>query len=178
MSNRKTLSVFAGAVLVQVLILAAVPGQKMYTLLTGRTVVLRTAPVDPYDILSGYYVTLSYEISRFANVPGSAAFDGQEDGTPLYVVLCQGEDGFWQAESVHPARPDVAADRIVIKGRKESWRTIEYGIETYYIPEAARGTIEDDLRRRARDARIEVKVDRFGRAALVRLLIGDRVYDY
>ena len=177
MSARKTLYAFAGAVLVQVLILAAVPGQKMYTLLTGRTVVLRTAPVDPYDILSGYYVTLSYEISRFDSVPGSVAFEGQADGTPMYVVLRQGEDGFWQAESVHPARPDVAADRVVIKGRK-SWRAIEYGIETYYIPEAARGTIEDDLRQHARDARIEVKVDRFGRAALVRLLIGDRVYDY
>jgi len=177
MSNRKTLYAFAGAVLVQMLILAAVPGQQMYTLMTGRTVVLRTAPVDPYDVMSGYYVTLSYEISRFDRVPGSKAFDGQEDGTPLYVVLCQGEDGFWQAESVHKARPDVAADRIVIKGRK-SWRTIEYGIETYYIPEAARGTIEDDLRQHARDVRIEVKVDRFGRAALVRLLIGDRVYDY
>ena len=177
MSNRKTLYAFAGAVLVQMLILAAVPGQQMYTLMTGRTVVLRTAPVDPYDVMSGYYVTLSYEISRFDNVPGSKAFHGEEDGTPMYVVLCQGEDGFWQAESVHKARPDVAADRIVIKGRK-SWRTIEYGIETYYIPEAARGTIEDDLRQHARDARIEVKVDRFGRAALVRLLIGDRVYDY
>jgi uncharacterized membrane-anchored protein len=177
MSARKTLYAFAGAVLVQVLILAAVPGQKMYTLLTGRTVVLRTAPVDPYDILSGYYVTLSYEISRFDSVPGSVAFEGQADGTPMYVVLRQGEDGFWQAESVHPARPDVAADRVVIKGRK-SYGSIVYGIETYFIPEAARGTIEGDLRQHARDARIEVKVDRFGRAALVRLLIGDRVYDY
>jgi len=178
MSANKTLYAFAGAVLVQVLILAAVPGQKLYTLLTGRTVVLRTAPVDPYDVMSGYYVTLSYEISRFDRVPGSAAFSGfEEDGTPLYVVLRQGDDGFWQAESVHPARPDVAADRVVIKGRK-TWRAIEYGIETYYIPEAARETIEDDLRQHARDARIEVKVDRFGRAALVRLLIGYRVYDY
>jgi uncharacterized membrane-anchored protein len=178
MSASKTLYAFAAAVLVQVLILAAVPGQKMYTLLTGRTVVLRTAPVDPYSVMSGYYVTLSYEISRFASVPGAMAFEGQADGTPIYVVLRQGADGFWQAESVHPARPDVAPDRVVIKGRKESWRTIEYGIETYYIPEAARGTIEDDLRQHARDARIEVKVDRFGRAALLRLLIGDRVYDY
>jgi uncharacterized membrane-anchored protein len=178
MSASKTLYAFAGAVLVQVLILAAVPGQKMYTLLTGRTVVLRTAPVDPYSVMSGYYVTLSYEISRFDRVPGSTAFSGlEEDGTPMYVVLRQGDDGFWQAESVHPDRPDVAADRVVIKGRK-SYGSIVYGIETYYIPEAARATIEDDLRRHARDARIEVKVDRFGRAALVRLLIGDRAYDY
>jgi len=177
MSADKTLYAFAGAVLVQVLILAAVPGQKMYTLLTGRTVVLRTAPVDPYDIQSGYYVALYYEISRFSSVPGSVAFEGQADGTPLYVVLRQGDDGFWQAESVHQARPDVPPDRVVIKGRK-SCGSIVYGIEVYYIPEAARGTIEDDLRRHARDVRIEVKVDRFGRAALVRLLIGDRVYDY
>jgi uncharacterized membrane-anchored protein len=71
----------------------------------------------------------------------------------------------------------VPPDRVVIKGEKEYDR-IKYGIETYYVPEKARETVEKDLREHGREARVEVKVDSFGHAAVTRMLIGERVYDF
>jgi uncharacterized membrane-anchored protein len=182
MSNRKTLWAFAAAVALQLAVLAAVPAPQAYTRLTGRTVILKTAPVDPYDVMSGYYVTLSYEISNLSRVSGGKALESEADAydreaVTVYVVLREGADGVWGAESVHDSWPDVPADRVVIKGRRR-WSSIEYGIERFFIPETARETVEKDLRANRDAARVEVKVDSFGRAALVRLLIGDRVYDY
>ncbi|HYE74982.1 MAG TPA: GDYXXLXY domain-containing protein, partial [Blastocatellia bacterium] len=64
--NKKAL-LFMLAVAVQVLILISMPLSKAYTRATGRSVILKVAPVDPYTILSGYYVTLNYDISRTDN---------------------------------------------------------------------------------------------------------------
>jgi uncharacterized membrane-anchored protein len=51
----------AGAVIVaQLAILAAIPLRQVRARLSGTTVTLETVPVDPYDVLSGYYVTLRY----------------------------------------------------------------------------------------------------------------------
>jgi uncharacterized membrane-anchored protein len=183
MSNRKTLWAFAAAVALQLAILAAVPAPQVYTRLTGRTVILKTAPIDPYDVMSGYYVTLSYEAANIDRIPAEKKFSkevgatGREPAT-VYVVLREGADGVWAAESVHDSWPDIPADRVVIKGLHRYWMPIEYGIERFYIPETAREAVEKDLRANREGARVEVKVDSFGRAALVRLLIGDRVYDY
>jgi uncharacterized membrane-anchored protein len=55
------------AVAAQVAVLVAVPLPKAITLRTGRTVFLQVAPVDPYNVLSGYYAALSYD----ASLPGA-----------------------------------------------------------------------------------------------------------
>ncbi|MCX7719028.1 MAG: GDYXXLXY domain-containing protein [Candidatus Sumerlaeaceae bacterium] len=55
------------AVAAQVAVLVAVPLPKVVTLRTGCTVFLQVAPVDPYNVLSGYYVALSYD----ASLPGA-----------------------------------------------------------------------------------------------------------
>ena len=51
------------AVLVQVLILGWMAGEREWIVRTAPTVWLRTAPVDPRDLFRGDYVTLGYEIS-------------------------------------------------------------------------------------------------------------------
>jgi len=95
------------------------------------------------------------------------------------VVLKQDDDETWSAESVHERRPeDIPADRIVIKGRRQNWSRIAYGVESYYIPEKSREHIEQDLRENAGKAKAEIKVDHFGNATLIRLHIEDRTYEY
>ena len=54
--------------LLQIGLIAAVPATAVYTFMTGKTVVLQTAPVDPYDLLRGYYQVLSYDISDRTNL--------------------------------------------------------------------------------------------------------------
>jgi uncharacterized membrane-anchored protein len=166
---------FVIAIVVQLALLAAVPAQKIHVRLFGKTVILKTAPVDPFDWMAGYHVTLSYEISTPRGVPG---WDEAKDGDTVYVVLKEDTDGIWNAESVHTEWPEgIPPESVVIKGRKRYSRII-YGIESYYIPEGAREKLEADLQKHREDARIEVKVGSSGKAALMRLLVQDRVYDY
>ncbi|HAA32846.1 MAG TPA: membrane-anchored protein, partial [Cyanobacteria bacterium UBA8553] len=54
--------------LFQTILILAVPAQALYTQLTGKTVILQTVPVDPYELLRGYSQTLRYDISRQDNL--------------------------------------------------------------------------------------------------------------
>jgi uncharacterized membrane-anchored protein len=166
---------FILAVAAQLLILAAVPAQKIYTRATGRSVTLKIRPVDPYSVLSGYYVTLHYEIA----VPASSAnsFDAY-NGERVYAILKRQDDGVWRQVSLSKSRPaNLPENHIAIRGRY-SYSRIEYGIEEFFIPEDKRAEIEEGLRKNHDQARAEIKVDSKGDAALVRLVIGDNVYDY
>jgi uncharacterized membrane-anchored protein len=167
---------FVLAVAAQVLILAAVPAQKIYTRATGRSVTLKIRPVDPYNVLSGYYVTLNYEIAN----PGSFANSNDSDikGERVYAILERRADGEWRPVSLSESYPvNLPENRIAIRG-SYPYSRIEYGIEEFFIPEDKRAEIEQGLWKNRDQARVEVKVDSEGNAALVRLLIGDRVYDY
>ena len=173
----KRLGFFILAVLLQAVIVAVVPAKHIHARVTGKLVTIKTAPVDPYDFLSGYHVVLSYEISR------PEGFDPQRRNREryngdVYVVLKEGEDGIWSAGAMHDKWPqDIAEGCIVIKGKK-TYRGINYGIESYFIPEENRSVIEKDLRKNQRQAKAQIKIDKFGNAALVRLIIDDRVYEY
>ena len=178
MSQRTSLVAFLAAVIIQVLILVAVPARKVFTTATGKTVVLKVQPVDPYNILSGYYASLRFDISRvdaFPNVRGIS--HGFSEGATCYAVVEQGADGIWKPVSLEHELPDNLPDnRAALLGRF-GYRAIRYGIEEFYIPEAQRDRIADDLLRNIDKARVEVKVDRSGYAALQRLLIDDRSYE-
>jgi uncharacterized membrane-anchored protein len=170
----KRLIWFIVAVAAQLLILAAVPAQKIHTRITGKTILLKTAPVDPYSVMSGYYVTLGYEIS---NPKISTEWKDWPEGKPVWVMLKVDSNGIWDAVSVHDKRPSVPNDCVVIKGKASRWR-IEYGIESYFIPEDARDKVTRDLRSNSKEAKAEVKVDSSGNAAITKLIIQDRVYEY
>ena len=98
---------FLFPLLFQLILILAVPSQAFYTQVTGKTVVLQTAPVDPYDFFRGYYQTLSYNISSadtLKALPGwKEVAQGAEylpQGTLIYVTLEQPKDS---AKSPHPS---------------------------------------------------------------------------
>ena len=174
--NRK-LIYFVLAVLVQVIILAAIPAKQVSAKLTGKLITIKTSPVDPYDFLSGYHVVLNYEIS---SPPGFGELKREHrKNFPVYVVLKEGDDNIWYAKSIHKTWPkDIPKGCMIMKGIWGGYWEVRYGIESYFIPEKHRGKIEEDLRKNARQAKAQVKVDRFGNDALIRLLVDDRVYEY
>ena len=174
MSKRATLISFVAAILVQLLILVAVPARKAITLATGKKAVLKVQPVDPYSLLSGYYVTLGFDISAEAAFP---PVRGLEDGGPCYAVIEEGPDGVWRPVALSGDFPkNLSENRLALLGRL-SYGQIRYGIENFYIPETQRQVISDDLRKNPDKARIEIRVDRAGNSALKRLIIEDRVYE-
>jgi uncharacterized membrane-anchored protein len=185
---------FVLAVIAQLLILAAVPARNIYTRLTGTTVILKTAPIDPYDVMTGYFVAMDYDISTPPGVnwswrptPESAptsipttspALKDLPDGCPVYATLAKGEGPAWHAVAYDIEWPKtVPADAVVIKGKKEH-RRIRFGVEGYYLPETMREAVEDNLRAERGSGLVEVKVDSCGNAAIVKLTIKDKTYEY
>lgn len=100
----------------------------------GKTVKLELAPVDPRSLLQGDYVQLSYAISRL---------DDQEleAGEKIRVVLRQQQDGVYGYSGYFEMagkwnRPYQAQpDDVIINGRTTGGDRIEYGIESYFVPE-------------------------------------------
>jgi len=129
----KRLILFVVAVAAQLFIIAAVPAQKIYTRVTGKTIFLRMAPVAPYSIMSGYSVTLGYEISN-PKISTEWHKWSEEKPVPVWVILKADSNGIWNAVSIHDKQPSVPDDCVAIKG-KISGQRIEYGIESYFIPE-------------------------------------------
>lgn len=170
--NKRNLFFFL-AIVAQVLILVIVPAQKIYTRATGKAILLKIRPVDPYSMLSGYYVTLNFEIG------GLEAFEESHQSyrsRPVFAILERREDGIWYPVSLSESLPsNLPPNRIAIRG-ESTYSQIRYGIEEFYIPEARREEIDRGLREHPDLTRVEVKVDSQGNAALNRLIIGDRVY--
>lgn len=178
MSKRASLVAFIVAVVLQISILVAVPARKVFTMATGKTVLLKVQPVDPYSILSGYYATLGFDISRVDAFPNARGMSqGFSNGDWFYAIVEKGDDGTWKPVSLEHELPDNLPDnRAALLGRINHG-AIRYGIEEFYIPEAQRHHIAEDLSRNVDKARVEIKVDRSGHAALERLRIEDRIYE-
>jgi len=172
--NRHTLF-FTLAIIGQVLILAAMPAQNIYTRATGKSIILKCSPSSPYDSLNGYYVILNLEVSDPKSFKGPKYSYGTQ---PLYAILEKGSDGAWHPVSLSDAFPSgLAENRIAIRGHYTS-RGIEYGIEDFNIPGNKRAEIASELSENRSQARVEIKVDSSGNAALVRLMTGKRIYGY
>ncbi|GAB3829479.1 GDYXXLXY domain-containing protein [Hymenobacter jeollabukensis] len=105
----------------------------------GRTVALRTSPIDPRDLLRGDYVSLNYDISQ---VP-RRLWRGEDEPRrrrPVYVQLQPTAAGYYTAVAVYPAAPaTLPADHVVLRGWVGNvWRQglqLRYGLERYYVPE-------------------------------------------
>ncbi|MDB9313566.1 GDYXXLXY domain-containing protein [Spirulina sp. CS-785/01] len=165
MTNQNRLPIwrFLLPISLQIALILAVPAQAVYTHLIGTTVILQTAPVDPYDFLRGYYQTLNYEIAQtntLRNLPGWESLPKNEGnseslktGSRIYVILEQPESPSrgeipapWKPVQVQSSLPDnVAADRVVIEGVSR-YGTVNYGLERYYLPEDQREQINRQIR--------------------------------
>ncbi|MEG4068471.1 GDYXXLXY domain-containing protein [Microcoleus sp. Pol11C2] len=195
--------------LLQIGLIAAVPAPAVYTFMTGKTVVLQTAPVDPYDFLRGYYQVLSYDISERTNLqklpgwkdlpaekiycpPGVVCPQNTQKVKPqtsFYVILeapktapNPGRPQAWKPVRVSLENPtNLPANQIAIKGKYNGWQ-MEYGLETYYMPEDEREKVNQEISEAQRQQRqsflVEVKVDKTGHAVPVSLWVRDRNYRF
>ncbi|MBD2058968.1 GDYXXLXY domain-containing protein [Oculatella sp. FACHB-28] len=192
----------------QVALILAVPAQAVYTQFAGRTAILQTVPVDPYDLLRGYYVTLSYDISRLEtlqNLPGGEIlatpnWSAQtpslfESGLPFYIVLQPAPDSDsqsaatsslpqpWQPVRISGDRPtNLPSNQIALQGNYRRG-SISYGLEAYYIPEDQRIEINERINQSGQSGEaqafvVEVKVDAQGQAVPISLWVGDQNYKF
>jgi uncharacterized membrane-anchored protein len=154
-------------------------------------------PVDPYDLLRGYYQTLSYDISSFNTLnklpgwknlkrpKGSANLDRNQQ---VYVTLVKSNPNSstlqaWKPVAIDAQLPtNLSADKIAIRGVSNG-NSIIYGLETYYMPEDRKDGVNADINSTRisssnRNLLVEVKVDNRGVATPVGLWVGDKQYRF
>lgn len=163
---------------VQFLVLLSVLAFKQYTVWTGETVLLKTTPVDPRDLMRGDFVAVRYEISTIDRA--KVADDYKYPTGPVYVELKRGADGYWNAVAVHTERERSYDGTVLIKGHVEdqymatSTLNIHYGIEQVFVPEGSGGDLPSGS---GHTIAVEVKVDRFGNAVPRRFFVDGQPFD-
>lgn len=150
----------------------------------GQEVTLPVVPVDPRSLFRGDYVILSYPISQVTLEPDTAPL---RHGAIVYVKIAKADDG-WAATGVSTTHPGpIGEGQAVLKGRvTHSWRTgagataktqarVNYGIESYFVPEGEGKALESQVREKKIAA--VVAVGRDGTAAIKGLVVdGQTVY--
>lgn len=151
---------------------------RMSLVTTGRIVTLQVIPVDPRDMFRGDFVILSYKISRLDlnQLPGDSDIEGRG---PIYVTL-EDKGGVWDAVSVTRKMPTASASQAVIRGEvtsayrdaqdaKEAIVSVDYGIESFFVPEGKGRPIEDE--RNKDNVTVDIALAPGGRAAIKTLKI-------
>ncbi|BAZ10437.1 hypothetical protein NIES4071_22530 [Calothrix sp. NIES-4071] len=196
---------FAIPLLIQTAFILSIPAQAVYTHITGKTVVLQTVPVDPYDLLRGYSQTLSYDISRQDNLKKLPGWDevvkkspGRDkqyapiaENTTVYVTLQEQKSSQqtapspWKPIRVSLEQPaSLAPNQVVIKGTSQ-YNSVNYNLETYYLPEDQRDKINKDILEaqkvkpgQTQPFVVEAKVDTQGNAIPLTLWVKNRNYRF
>lgn len=160
---------------------------KEYTLRTGTEILLKTEPLDPRDLFRGDYVILNYEISTLdlEEIPAEDPYFEYNDRIYLALTL---EDGYGVPKKIYRNSPD---DELYIKGTVKQliydWEEdedgliaeeprvkelqVEYGIESYFVPEGRGIEIERQQWTGEEGVDVKVVVDKYGNAVIKSLLI-------
>jgi uncharacterized membrane-anchored protein len=159
-------------VAVQLVILALVPLRQVAARRTGTPVTLRTRPVDPYDVMSGYYVTLAYEVERPEG--DESPPPGTEYDDPVYVIVAKDEPA-WRFVGYAKA-PIHTPDRLTLRARWQGYGAKLEGADRLYIPESRRHDVDEALGDVDRRALVDVRVADDGTIAVLRLRASGRTF--
>ncbi len=172
--------------LVQTAILGYMIEGRAAILRSGTEVLLKTAPVDPRDLLRGDYVILTYDISSISTTSVTGTRPDEGDVAKLYVRLKPGSDGFWivsQASFDPLAAEDgsvvLLSQPITIYGWE--WENagnlfVSYGIERFYVPEGEGKPIEDG--RNEGRVSVAARISAEGQAQIRALMLdGEPLYE-
>jgi uncharacterized membrane-anchored protein len=157
------------AVGIQLAILAAIPLRQAKARALGTEITLETAPVDPYDLLSGYHVTLAYRAEQLAPAVGG------DEGGAAWLVVARAAPGWRPVSCSRGAAPVVREDQVAIAAEVVHGRCAITTARRFYVPEDRRQEIDAALRAVRGAALVDLKVDAGGNVALLRLRAGSVV---
>jgi uncharacterized membrane-anchored protein len=154
--------------LVILVVIAAIP---LRTLAKGQVVSLMVEPIDPRDLFRGDYVNLRYSLlsSIPLNRPSGKMFT---PGDTIYVPLTLARGPGLPNPLALPELPTtIHPGGLAIRGKVVRTQSdslhVEYGIESFFVPQGRGQEIE-----RAKGITAEVAIDSRGRAVLRRLYLG------
>lgn len=155
-------------------IFAGFIASKEFTLRTGNEVLLKTVPVDPRDLFRGDYVILRYDISNIPINKYNLNFANFESGDKIYVTLDVNKNGIGSIAKVSRVKP---TNEIFMTGTVTdvlpSRLSVEYGIESYFVPEGRGREIERNIGK----IYTKVAVDDYGNAVIKSLVFDGKEID-
>jgi uncharacterized membrane-anchored protein len=162
----KKKSIFIAILIFWLLLIFGLILFKQYTLWTGQEILLKTVPVDPRDFFRGDYVILSYEISRIDK--SKETLKSFKEGETVYVSLNINENKLASFKAISQKKP---TNKTFLKGRitriNYNRLFIEYGIESYFVPEGKGYQIENQIE----DLQVKIAVDKSGNAVIKGLYV-------
>ncbi len=159
-------AILLGTIAFQMLVLGSMVVRSTWTLVTGETILLRVAPVDPRDLFRGDYVILNYSFSRL-RPPGEASWNESHVGREIFVSLAPEQDGkHWQDAGVSWTRPTSGT---YLEGEVGNDSLNDFGIGKFYVQEGKGKEYEDAVR--ARRLSVEIAVTPDGAARIKRLAV-------
>ncbi|MBD3203898.1 hypothetical protein GF327_06365 [Candidatus Woesearchaeota archaeon] len=141
---------------------------KEFTLQTGDEILLKTRPVDPRDLFRGDYVILTYDISTINT--DTLTYQGSDfkEDEKVYVLLNIDDQKIGSLANIDKNMPK---EGIFIEGTVKSTYSnklnVEYGIESYFVPEGKGKEIERNLGK----IFSKIAVDDFGNAVIKSLVL-------
>ncbi len=160
--------ILAGVSFLWVAVAAGLILSKQHIIRTGETVLLETVPVDPRDFLRGDYVILRYKISTIDLQQVQSEKPRYRRGERVYVGL-EPKEKFWEAKAVQTTKP-AADSGLYIKAKVKycynKKLTLNYGIESYFVPEGEGKNIEKQMRGNKSSVEVEALVDASGNAII------------
>jgi len=165
----------AVVLVVQAGILAAMAAPHVVARARGTLVTLRTAPIDPYDFMSGYHLVLHYEVE---NPPREMVPPDLADGDRVWLVVRRAEPA-WELADVTLTRPAARADHVALPARwtkrflgAADGRAEIEGADRVYMPETRRRRAEELASDRGKRGLVDLRVGPDGTVAVLRLRIG------
>jgi uncharacterized membrane-anchored protein len=176
-----TKHIFIGIAVFWLVIFGGLIAFNEFTVRTGQEVLLKTRPIDPRDLFRGDYVILTYDISEINTKESLASsFDYNER---VYVLLDIDRNGVGSYYGIQKNKP--TGDGVVfIEGRvrsvihriidDEPVINVEYGIESYFVPEGRGLEIERNLG----EIYTKVSLDKNGRAIIRSLILDGKEVEF
>ena len=95
------------AIILQLMVLAYMAGEREFILRKGTVIHLRTAPIDPRDMFRGDYVRLNYGISRLPvnMIKNADGVDEIKKGAKIYTSLKEGPNGLYELVNADLQKP-------------------------------------------------------------------------
>jgi uncharacterized membrane-anchored protein len=164
------------AVLLQILVLGYMAGEREHILRNGNIIYLRTAPIDPRDLFRGDYVRLNYEIS---SIPAHDLPQGESakinKGEKVYVNLKENSNGLYELDQVNINEAQTGTYLVGRSAYDYRHRLLghplmlNYGIEAYFVQQGKGRQMEQRLGNRNKlqiPLEMQIAVGRNGKAVI------------
>jgi len=140
----------------QVLLLAYMAGEREWILRSGRTIQVRTAPIDPDDPMRGEYLHLNYDFSSvprtlwrdglIAALPDHSAYDSRQSrDLRVFASLKISDAGIAELVALSDREPDSGLylrGRVVTMNGNNTVR-VRYGIEALFMQQGKARQMEN-----------------------------------